>query len=307
MGNYWWFVLATVSPLLWAMCNHIDKIILEKYFKDGGVGTLLIVAALASGMALPFLFLADRSVLAVSMNDIGILAVTAVLDVVLLWAYLSALQHDDSSRVIVFYQMVPVLGVVSGWFFLNEVVSNKQLIAMLIILVGTSIISFEEVGGSLKFKWKTVAYMLLACSCWAAELAIFKVAAVEENVWRSLFWKQSALAILGVAMFTLIPKYRRSFLVAMRENSVPVLGAVLSNEVLYILGTISYGVAVMFAPVALVLLTETFQSIFVLGIVIFIAKFTPRFVTESIERKHLLRKVVAICITAVGTFYLLVF
>ena len=41
------------------MCNHIDKILLERYFKEGGVGTLLIVSALTSVIANPFLYAAD--------------------------------------------------------------------------------------------------------------------------------------------------------------------------------------------------------------------------------------------------------
>jgi drug/metabolite transporter (DMT)-like permease len=98
-----WFVLAMISPLLWAMCNHIDKIILERYFKEGGVGTLIIISALASGIAAPFLYLIDPSVLDVGRGSLEIIVVTALLDVVMLWAYLNAMQRDDSSRVIVYY------------------------------------------------------------------------------------------------------------------------------------------------------------------------------------------------------------
>ena len=92
-----------ISPLLWAMCNHIDKIILERYFKEGGVGTLIIISALASGIAAPFLYLIDPSVLDVGRGSLEIIVVTALLDVVMLWAYLNAMQRDDSSRVIVYY------------------------------------------------------------------------------------------------------------------------------------------------------------------------------------------------------------
>ena len=162
-----------ISPLLWAMCNHIDKIILERYFKEGGVGTLLIVSALASVIATPFLYLIDPSVLDVSKGNFGIIVVTALLDIVLIWAYLNAMQRDDSSRVIVFYQLVPIFGIVAGWAFLGEVISNDQLVAMAVVILGTSIISLENVEGRFRFKGRTVAYMLLACACWATELAIF--------------------------------------------------------------------------------------------------------------------------------------
>jgi hypothetical protein len=86
----------------------------------------------------------------------------------------------------------------------------------------------------------------------------------------------------------------------------PLLSANLLNEVLYMLGTVSYGLAAMLAPVALVLLTETFQSIFVLVMAILIARFIPQFATESVDRTHVALKGVAICITGLGTYLLLV-
>lgn len=288
------------------MCNHIDKIVLERYFKEGGVGTLIIVSALASGIATPFLYLIDPSVLDVGRGSLGIIVITAMLDIVLLWAYLNAMQRDDSSRVIVYYQLVPIFGIVAGWIFLGEVISKDQLVAMLIVILGTSIMSLENVGGRFRFKGRTVGYMLLACACWAAELAIFKVVALEENAWRSLFWKHIVLMVLGVLMYLFIPRYRASFQAAMRTNSVPLLSANLLNEVLYMLGTVSYGLAAMLAPVALVLLTETFQSIFVLVMAILLARLVPQLATETVDRTHVAMKGAAICITGLGTYLLLV-
>ena len=288
------------------MCNHIDKILLERYFKEGGVGTLLIVSALTSVIATPFLYAADTSILDVGRDSFKIIIVAAALDIVLIWAYLMAMQKDDSSRVIVYYQLVPIFGIVAGWVFLGEVIGKDQLVAMGVIILGTSIVSLENVEGRFRFKGRTVGYMLLACACWAAELAIFKVVALEENPWRSLFWKHIVLMVLGVLMYLLIPRYRASFQAAMRTNSVPLLSANLLNEVLYILGAVSYGLAAMLAPVALVLLTETFQSIFVFLIAILIARFIPKLATESIDRTHVALKGVAICITGLGTYLLLV-
>ncbi len=294
-----------ISPLLWAMCNHIDKIVLDRYFREGGVGTLIIVSALASVIATPFLYLIDPSVLDVHRGSFGIIVITAVLDVILLWAYLNAMQRDDSSRVIVYYQLVPIFGILAGWVFLGEVIAADQLLAMGIVIFGTGIVSFENIEGRFRFKGRTVGFMLLACACWAAELAIFKVVALEENPWRSLFWKHIVLMVLGVLIYLAIPRYRASFNLAMRTNSVPLLSANLLNEVLYMLGTVSYGIAATLAPVALVLLTETFQSIFVFVMAIVLARFAPRLATESVDRSRIALKGVAICITGFGTWLLL--
>lgn len=305
--NQSWFLLAVVPPLLWSMCNHIDKHLLSKYFNDDdeGVGALMIVSALASIIATPFLFFADSSVLEVGKGNFWIIASTACLDVLLLWSYLKAMQKDDASNVILYYQLVPVLGILTGYIFLKEVISTTQFIAMGIVILGTSVISFDNTGGKFHFKAHTVGFMLIACSCWAAELAIFKVAALEENPWRSLFWKHIVLVIIGMLMYAFIPKYRVSFLKVMRSNSMPVLGLNLLNEILYMFGTVMYGFAAMLAPVALVLLTETFQSIFVFVIAIVLIRMWPKFATEDVERRHVMKKMVAIFITGIGTYLLL--
>ncbi len=302
-----WFVLAVVAPLLWSVCNHIDKHLLSKYFQgDEGVGTLMVVSALAGVVALPFLYLADPAVLEVGKGNISIIASTATLDVITLWAYLKAMQKDSASNVIIWYQTVPVLGILSGFIFLGETLSGAQSVAMGVILIGTTIVSIEDARGKLSFKWRPAAFMLLACSCWAAELAIFKVAALEENPWRSLFWKHVIIALLGVAMFTFLPKYRKSFLTAMRDNSVPILGLNLLNEVIFMSGTVLYGLASVLAPVALVLLTETFQGIFVFLIALMLIRFFPAIATEGVEsKKAFWKKVGAIAITGVGTYLLL--
>lgn len=307
MGQNTWFILAVIPPFLWSMCNHIDKHLLSKYFTeaDEGVGALMIVSALASIIATPVLFLADPSVMEVERENFWIIALTALLDVTLLWSYLKAMQKDDASNVIVYYQLVPVLGILTGYVFLSEVITDIQFVAMGVIIFGTSVISFDNTAGKFHFKWHTVGFMLIACSCWAAELAIFKVAALEENPWRSLFWKHIVLAVIGVLMFVFVKKYRVSFLKVMQSNSVPVLGLNLLNEVLYMLGTVMYGFAAMLAPVALVLLTETFQSIFVFLIAIALVLIWPRFATEDIERRHMFKKMVAIIITSIGTYILL--
>lgn len=301
-----WFLLAVLSPFLWSMCNHIDKIVLEKYFKDGGVGALIIVSALASIIAAPFLYLMDPTVLEIERGTAWVIVLTAVLDVVLLWAYLSALQKDESTNVILYYQLVPIFGLGTGYLFLGETVSSGQLAAMAIVILGTSIVSLETTEGKFRFKKRTVGFMLLACAAWAAELAIFKVVAIEDNAWRTLFWKHIVLTGIGVVIFAFVPRYRRNFLAAMRSNSVPILGLNLLNEVLYMLGAIAYGLAVMHAPVGVVLLTETFQSIFVFVLGLLIAAFLPKLATESTDIGNVMRKVVAIGVTGLGTYLLLV-
>ena len=301
-----WFLIALVGPFLYALTNHIDKILLEKYFKEGGVGTLILFSSLLSAVAIPFIFLGDRTVLDVDPFNIFILAIVGILNVGVIWFYLLALQEDEASITVVFYQLVPVLGLVLGYYILDEILTNIQLLAMAIIIFGTTIIAFDLDAKNQFFKLrkKTVAFMLLASTCWATESVIFKAVALEENVWRTLFWEHVMLTLVGILIYLLVPTYRRHFNTALRINSKAILSLNFLNETIYMVGNIVVSFAYMLAPIALILLAESFQPIFVFAIGIFFTLFFPKITKENMEKRSLLQKIIAIIITGIGTYLL---
>jgi len=278
---------------------------LDKYFKQGGVGTILLFNSLFALVALPFFFLADRNVLSVSGIQILALAVVGILNVLILWCYLFALKDEEASVVIVFYQLVPVFAYVLGYFILGEVLTRLQLISMAIILLGTTIISIEiDSENKFKFRKKAILPMTAASFFWALGSVIFKAVAIEENVWRSLFWEFSMLAIVGIGMFAFIRSYRTNFLLALQKNSKTILSICFLNEFIYVMGNLAFAFAYLLAPIALVLLTNSFQSIFALIIGVFLTVFFPRIAVEKIQSKYIWPKIIAICITGIGTYLL---
>lgn len=300
-----WFLIALIGPFLYALTNHIDKILLEKYFKIGGIGTLLLFSSLLSVLALPIILIVDPSVFAVSSLNILILTGVGILDVVVLACYFIALNNDEASIVIVFYQLMPVFGYALGYFILGETLTRIQLIAMTMILSGTAIVSIEvDEENNLKLRHRTIIPMLLASFFWALEGVIFKAVELQENVWRSFFWQHVALLVIGIFIFTFIGKYRQHFLHAIRQNSATIISLNVLNESLYMLGNFAFAYAFLLAPVALVLLTQSFQPIFVLIIALILTIFFPRIATEKIHIRHLLPKIVAILITGIGTYLL---
>ncbi len=302
-----WFFLTLIGPFLYALTNHIDKILLEKYFKESGVGTLMLFSSLLSALALPFLFLADPMALSVGSISILVLAVVGILNILVLWFYLLALRDEEASVVIVFYQLVPVFGLGLGYFILGETLTQMQLIAMAIIILGTTIISFEiDVENNFKLRRQTIVLMLAASFCWALGSVIFKAVALEENVWRSLFWEYLMLTLVGIGIFIFARSYRTHFLSAIRNNSKAIISLNFANEVLYMLGNLVFSFAYLLAPISLILLVDSFQPIFVLAIGIFLTVLFPKISVEKIYAKHLWQKIIAICITGVGTYLLLI-
>jgi drug/metabolite transporter (DMT)-like permease len=302
-----WFFYALIPPFLYAITNHIDKTLLKKYFKEDGVTTLLIFSALLSILVIPISFIADPDVLNVNLNSVAILAGIAVLDIILIWAYLKALEEEESSIVIIFYQMVPVMALVLGYYILGETISQRQLVAMGIIILGTSLVSLERSSEDnlIKLKKRTIFYMLLACSVWALESVIFKAVALEENVWRSLFWEHIILAIFGILMVLVFKDQRQKFVYRFRQHSSSIVALNVTNEFLYLAGNIIIALIAMTTPVALVMLSNSFQAIFVFIIGLALMRLFPDTHTESIDSQSIKHRVIAIIITGIGSYLLL--
>jgi len=301
-----WFAIALIGPFLYALTNHTDKILLEKYFKEGGVGTIILFSSLLSALALPFLFLADTTVLNVSGINILVLAVVGILNVLVLWCYLLAIKNDEASVAVVFYQLVPVFGCILGYLILGEILTQMQLIAMAMIILGSTVISFEiDSENKLKLRRKTIPPMLASAFFWALGSVLFKAAAIKENLWRSLFWEHLMLMLVGMGIFIFMRSHRTTFLLAIRDNPKATLSINVANESMYILGNIAFAVAYLRAPIGLVLITESFQPIFVLAIGIFLTIYFPKISVEKIQAKHIWPKIIAIGLTGIGTYLLL--
>lgn len=302
-----WFFLALIAPFLYALTNHIDKVLISKYFKESGVGALILFSSLLSVIAMPFLFWADPTVFSLEPFSIAILAIGGVLNILVLWCYFVALSDDEASVTIIFYQLVPVFALILGYFVLGETITEIQFIAMLIIIVGTSIISFDvDADNKFTIRKQTIFLMSAASFFWALESILFKMVALEENWIRSLFWEHLMLLVVGMSVFVFIKKYRADFLQAVRENSKPILALNLGNEGLYMLGNVIFAYAYMLAPVALVLLTQSFQPVFVIIVGVFLTIFFPKITVEKVSLIDLTQKFLAIIITGIGTYMLFI-
>jgi len=300
-----WFFIALIGPLLYATTNYIDKLLLQKYFTEGGVGTILIFSGLVAILALPFFLIADPSVLQVRPIDIATLIGVGISNALVLFFYLKALEGEEVSVAIIFYQLVPVLAYGLGYLLLGETLSAMQFAAMGVIILGTSVVAFEvDEDNRFKLRARTIGFMLCASFCWALGAVLFKGVALEEHLARSLFWEHVTLAIIGIGLFVLVRPYRTHFLEALRQNSRAILSLNVLNEGIYISGNIAMAFAYLLAPVSLVLLANSYQVIFALLIGIALTAVAPQLAAEKVKLRHIGQKAAAIGLTAVGTYLL---
>lgn len=297
-----WFFIALSAPILYAICNHIDKYLLEKYFKGGEAGALVLFSALFSIFALPIIYWMDPAVFSLDLKTIVVLLLNGMITVVCIVLYLKALEDDEASTVVPFTQMIPIFGFIMGYFILGEVLSGRQVFACLLVVIGIVVLSLNLVGEKIKIKRKIIVLMLTWSLLFAISDIVFKFVTVDEgNFWTSLFWEFLGRVILGIILFACIKSYRRDFLWVIRSNSFAVISVNSLNETIFIVADSIASFALLLAPVTLVMTVNSVQPVFVLIFGIILTLFFPKIFKELLSRKHLMQKFAAIFLIVTGT------
>lgn len=268
------------------------------------MGSLIIFSSFFSVVALPVVIFFHPDVFAVSLGQAIALAVNGMLIVLSVLFYFYALRHDDASAVVPFYQTIPVFAFALGYFFLGETVSASQATASLFIILGALALSLNVSGGKGWFKKEVAVLMLGASLLYAVNGIVFKFIALDEGFWVSTFWGLVGKILFGVIFLLFVPSYRNQFFAMVRENNFTVLGLNSLSETMFIVGEGVTQYATLLAPVALVLLVNSFQPVFVFLSGAALTLFLPRISKESLELKVLAQKFLGIGLVVAGSYFL---
>lgn len=300
-----WFLIALINPLAYAFINHLDKYLINRFTKDSPVGVLILFSSLFAILALPVLFFLDSNVLsAVNFTQALILIVNGAVLTLAIMFYLYALETDEASYVVPFFQLIPIFGFIFGYLILGEVLHTSQWQAALLILVGALILSLELDEQRIRIKSKLVLLMLGSSFFYALNTVVFKFIAIEQGFVVSLFWDMLGKVLLGVILFLVVRSFRTQFIGLIRSHRYTVLGLNAVNEVIGLVAEITSMFAVLLAPVVLVQVVWGTQPMFVFLFGILFTIFSPRFSRESLLRHHLAQKIIGIIIITVGVFIL---
>ncbi len=147
-----------------------------------------------------------------------------------------------------------------------------------------------------------VALMLGASFLSAVNGVIFKLIAVEKGFWVSLFWGFAGQVIAGLIVSVGVRSYRRDFLSLFKHQKVAAVGLIALSRTLFSVSEAVTLYATLLAPVALVLLVNSFQPLFVFTFGLVMTVFLPRVAKESLDRIKLLQKGAGIGLMLVGGY-----
>lgn len=292
-----------MSPIGWAFSVHIDKLLLSKYFKGLGIGSLLIFQYLTSLAVLPIILIFAPSVLFIKPVYAILIILNSVFSLFWLYPYLFALKKDEASIVAPVFQTIPVFSYILAFIFLHEVLTFQQITAGILVMSGSIILSLEIESGKKRIKKDVLFLILLSSLVIAINALVFKFVALETSFWETAFWEYVGYSLMGFGLL-LVPNFRKEALTVFKKNASAALGINLLNELFGTVGNIAMRYASLLAPIAATQVVNGFQPLFIFLIGIFLTMFFPKLGQEKITRRHLLHKSLSIALMIIGVYWL---
>jgi drug/metabolite transporter (DMT)-like permease len=294
-----WLLFAFLGPILWAASTHIDKYLVEKYFKNSDTAVLMVFTALIGIVMLPFILFFKPSILSLSITSIIIMIVSGILYMGAMLFYLQALQSAEASVIAPLFQTSILFTFILGYFILGETLSMSNAIGACLIILGAVTLSLNNKFHFEKIKIKTLFLMLLCTSILAFSSVIFKFFAVKEQFWGTTFWNYVGEAIFGVGIL-LVPKYFKQFITLLKTNTKALLAVNGANELINLGGGLSVRFASLFVPVVIVSAISSTTTLFVFIFGIILTIFLPKITKEKISKMDILQKGIAAILVVVG-------
>jgi len=295
-----WLAFAFSGPILWAVSTHLDKYLVEKYFKNSNVAVLLIFTAMIGLLTLPFIWFFEPKVMSVSIGSAALMAFAGALYMVGMLFYLQALQSEEASAVAPFYQAAPLFGYVLAYLVLGETLSPAQMAGGALIIAGTMLVSVRSESHQAVFKFRLAALMLACAFSLAVSSLIFKIFALRDEFWPTTFWMYAGESSFGWARLIIV-RYRRQFIDLLRSSPGAVMSINAANELINLGGGLGTRYALVLAPLSLVQAISSTTTLFVFAFSVVLSFFFPALGHERLSCREVIHKGAAAILVTTGT------
>lgn len=299
-----WFFFALAAPALWGIVNHIDKYIINKYYKGSGLGSLVVYTSISGAVLAIFIALFNFGAIRIPVIDAVVIAISGAILIAAFIPYMHAMEEEDPAVVVALFQLIPVFTYLLALIFLKEQLTTSQLLASGLIILGALIISLET-AGKIRFKLKSFFLMVLSSGMIALDNLLFKVIALDATFWGTVFWGYIGGAIFGLVLLGVIKHYRVEFVRIIRENKLSVLNLNFFSEIIYNIGRLSASYSSLLAPLALGRVVASSQPLMVFIYGLLLTAFFPKLAHDKLKRHQIVQQLLAIGLILVGMYFLL--
>ncbi len=210
-----------------------------------------------------------------------------------------ALDKGESSRVVPFLNgLQPIFLLPMAWLLLNENISERFLLAFLLIVAGSILITW----GKGKAKKQAYAWAIFSALLFAISIVLSKIAFNSAGSFITPFVMTrfgSAIFALGLIFW---PGNIRLLKEELRKPSEQSVWLVICGQTAGALGSLLYNLAIAISvnATALINALQGMQYVFLLLIVAVVTRLHPKALNEKMTRKILIQKIIATALIVAG-------
>lgn len=306
-----WLILAILAYFILALVNIFDKFLLDKALPSSRAYTFLVGVLGLVVFALAPWFLLWPGIELFFFN----LIIGAFFPLALLLFYYALKEGEASKVLLLIGGLVPVFTLIFSVLFLKETFNYYQWLAIILLLIGTFLISWlpenknrwEKVLIKLKLK-KQENFKAILVSLGAALFFSFffvgnKVAFNEQEFMSAFIWMRGG-SFLFVLLLLISNKSRKRIFTSIRNMKKKKTGIFLFNQGLSAGGFFLQNLAISLHSVALVSALQGVQYVFIIILGVISTIFFPKIMKENISRNIIIQKTFAVLFIFLGLYFL---
>ena len=293
-----WLILLAIAYFFYAIVFVLDKYILSRPMPDPIVyafwvcflGIFILAAIPIFGFSAP------------SGQEVFWSLIAGISQAVGLILFYRALNKSEVTR------LVPFVGAISAVFILilnsisiNEFLGNNQIIAFVLLVLGSLVIGFRKKGF---FAKGVLAPALISAFLFAVFWVITKYLFLGTDFISGLVWVRVSVAI--IALFLLLSKKNRQIIFSKTKEAKPkTTGFFMLGRILNVAGSLFFYGAVFLGSVTLANALQGLQYVFVLILALLLFKKVPG-LKEQFDKEFLIQKIAAVALICAGLFILVI-
>lgn len=295
-----WFIIINIAYFLNAVSTVVNKFLLTKKIPNPAVYTFFICFLnLLALLLIPFGFQLY------SWGQIIFALITGVLFAFSLLYMFKALHYNEASRITPFMGgLQPIFIFILAWIFLDETLSLGVFVAFIIIILGTVLLSWHY-GDNLPPESKQSRLhgyfmALIATILFAIMYTMSKYVYLNQDFISGFVWTRIG-AFIGSLILLIKPQNIKDVWQEIRhpnQKSGPLflLGQA-AGAISFVL--VNYAIAI-YSSVAVINALRGIEYVFLLIMVIILAKKWPHILEEKITNLTIAQKIIAITLIMIG-------
>lgn len=225
-----------------------------------------------------------------------------------LWTMYLGIQKSEISHIgPLIGGAIPLFVLVLGQFFLGEIISNRQLLAIALLAFGSILISSEYKHKKQNFN-TAIFWGLLAAALFAVSHVASKYLYNQIGFFSGFVWGRGFTGIFGILLLCFPKLWKELFKGTKLSNSKKSAGnfiLVAVNKTLGVVGLVFVQYAVFLGSVTVVNALAGVQYAFLLILVGIMSKFFPRRFKEEYSKTEIIQEIISVFIIATGLTLLL--